>query len=61
MQMTGELSCIQIASLLPLLAKNARAKLIEINLENTKLTPYVDQLPKGPAGEVLPKWWSELL
>jgi NAD-dependent deacetylase len=42
------------ASLVPC-AKHAGAKVIEINTEETAMTPMVDCLLKGLAGEVLPK------
>ncbi|MHC1636241.1 MAG: Sir2 family NAD-dependent protein deacetylase [Candidatus Methanospirareceae archaeon] len=45
---------------LPLLALKRGAKVIEINREETVLTPYVTCSFRGKAAEILPKIWKEL-
>lgn len=51
----GTSAVVQPAASLPLLAKQAGAYLIEVNLEETPLSQIVDQSLFGPAGEVLPQ------
>ncbi|RZN38399.1 MAG: NAD-dependent deacylase [Methanophagales archaeon ANME-1-THS] len=46
---------------LPLLALNKGAKVIEINREETVLTPHVTVSIRGKAAEILPRLWNELL
>jgi len=46
---------------LPLIALRMRAKVIEINPEETVLTPYVTVSIRGKAAEVLPRIWMEIL
>jgi NAD-dependent SIR2 family protein deacetylase len=42
------------AGLVPL-ARSAGAKIIEVNLEPTPVSDFVDYALSGPAGEILPK------
>lgn len=44
---------------LPILALKKGAKVIEINREETVLTPHVTLSIKGKAAEMLPKFWKE--
>jgi NAD-dependent deacetylase len=46
---------------LPLIALRMGAKVVEINPEETVLTPYVTVSIRGRAAEVLPKVWREIL
>lgn len=45
---------------LSILALEKGAKVIEINREETVLTPYVNRSLKGRAAEILPKLWAEM-
>ncbi|SHK44509.1 NAD-dependent protein deacetylase [Thermocrinis minervae] len=56
----GTSGLVYPAAYLPQLAKEKGAKLIEVNVEESALTPLVDIFLKGPAGEVLPKLVEEL-
>ena len=51
----GTSAVVQPAASLPLLTKKAGGKLIEINLEETPLTPHADATLLGPSGEILPR------
>jgi NAD-dependent deacetylase len=42
------------AAYMPQIARSAGARLIEINAEETALTPDCDYFIKGPAGKILP-------
>jgi NAD-dependent deacetylase len=50
----GTSGMVQPAASLPLMAKQSGAIIVEINLEETPLTPSVDYFLKGKSGEVLP-------
>jgi len=50
----GTSSVVQPAASLPAAAARAGARVIEVNLEPTPLTPYADHFIAGPAGRVLP-------
>lgn len=54
MLIAGTSATVMPASLLPMVARQAGAKLIEVNLETTDLTASVDVSLSGRAGEVLP-------
>jgi len=54
MLVVGTSAVVQPAASLPLAAARAGAKIIEVNLEPTPLTPYADYFFPGKAGEVLP-------
>ncbi len=51
----GTSSIVQPAASLPFNALEHGAKLVEINPENTPLTPYVDFILYGKSGEILPR------
>ena len=59
MLVIGTSALVQPASLLPLIARNAGAHVIEFNLEPTHLTPHVHESIYGPAGKMLPIWWKK--
>ncbi len=50
----GTSAIVQPAATLAYAARNRGAKLIEINVESTPLTPKVDYFLKGKSGEILP-------
>jgi len=50
----GTSGVVEPAASLPYLARLAGARLLEVNLNETPLTPYVDYFLQGKAGEVLP-------
>lgn len=54
MMVIGTSAVVQPAASLPLVAQQRGAKLIEINLEPTPLSPYADYVLYGKAGEILP-------
>lgn len=51
----GTSAVVQPAASLPLLAREAGARVVEVNTEETPLSPQVDASFFGPAGEVLPR------
>jgi NAD-dependent deacetylase len=51
----GTSALVQPAASLPLMAKQNGAVIVEVNLEETPLTPLVDYFLLGKAGEVLPE------
>ena len=51
----GTTAIVQPAGALPLSAKQNGAVLVEINIEETVLTPSVDYFISGKSGEILPK------
>ena len=54
MLVVGTSAVVQPAAMIPIIAKNARAKIVEINPEKTPLTDEVsDYLIMGSAGEVM--------
>ena len=50
----GTSAMVQPAAHLPLLAKRNGAYILEVNLELTPLSKYVDESLNGPAGAILP-------
>lgn len=54
MFVVGTSAVVQPAASLPLTAAQAGATIVEINPEETPLTPYADVSLRGAAGEVLP-------
>lgn len=50
----GTSALVQPAASLPLVAKERGARLVEINLEETAISPYVDVGLYGPSAELLP-------
>ena len=51
----GTSAVVQPAASLPLLARRAGARVIEVNAESTPLSPLVDASILGPAGALLPQ------
>lgn len=51
----GTSATVQPAALLPLIAKQAGALVVEVNPEPTSLSPLTDATILGPAGSVLPR------
>jgi NAD-dependent deacetylase len=60
MFVVGTSSVVYPAAYLPLLTKKNGGLVIEMNLEETDLTPYVDLSVFGPAGEVMPVFWRRV-
>jgi NAD-dependent deacetylase len=54
MLVIGTSAVVEPAASLPLAARRAGARILEINLEPTPLTPQADHFIPGKAGEVLP-------
>jgi NAD-dependent deacetylase len=46
---------VQPAATLPFLAKQTGAVIVEVNIEETPLTPWVDYFFRGRSGEILPE------
>ncbi len=46
---------VQPAASMPLWAKNRGTYIVEINIEETLLTPYADEFIQGKSGEILPE------
>ncbi len=51
----GTSAAVQPAASLPVLARQAGAKVVEVNLEATPLSPLADACFLGKSGEVLPR------
>jgi len=51
----GTSGLVQPAALLPSVAKEAGARLIEINIEDSAITPIVNLFIQGKSGEILPR------
>ena len=60
MLVVGTSALVQPAAHLPLGAKQAGARLIEVNLETTPLTPHADLVLRGPASVQLKEWWESV-
>jgi NAD-dependent deacetylase len=56
----GTSAQVQPAASMPIWAKGYGAYLVEINIEETLLTPYVDEFIKGKSGEILPVLLKEI-
>jgi len=59
MLVVGTSALVQPAALLPQVAKQAGAYLVEINVEKTPLTPISDLFLQGSATQELARWWEE--
>lgn len=59
MLVAGTSALVHPAASLPWIAKRAGARLIVVNPEPTPLSDIADEVWMGPAGEALPKLWSE--
>jgi NAD-dependent deacetylase len=57
----GTSSLVYPAAALPYEALESGATLVEVNPEETPLTPHADHALRGPAGDVLPRLIRELL
>jgi NAD-dependent deacetylase len=57
MLIIGTSAVVHPTAAIPLVARNAGAHLVEINMEATPLTPYVDETLLGPATQQLAEWW----
>lgn len=57
----GTSGVVYPAALIPQIAKSRGAVVIEINVEESALTPIADIFIKGPAGEILPRIRDEVL
>ena len=55
----GTSAVVYPAASLPLMAKGAGAFVVEINVEQTELSPFADEVLLGPSGELLPKLLQE--
>ena len=51
----GTSGVVQPAAMLPELARQAGAYVVEVNIEETPLTDTVHEHHRGPAGELLPR------
>lgn len=60
MLVIGTSALVQPVNTLPIIAKEAGAKLIEINPNPTPLSHLMDMRLSGPSGKMLPKWWNEV-
>lgn len=58
MLVVGTSGIVYPAAALPKVAKQSGATVIEVNLEPTPFTEFVDQSFMGKAGDVLPKFWE---
>ncbi|MFC1554012.1 NAD-dependent deacylase [candidate division KSB1 bacterium] len=56
----GTSAIVQPAASMPFLARNNNAYIVEINIEETQLTPFVDEYIRGKSGEILPVIMKEL-
>jgi NAD-dependent deacetylase len=61
MLVIGTSAVVHPAATLPVIAKQAGARLVEMNLTNTPISPLADLTLRGPAGQMLPEWWAEYL
>jgi NAD-dependent deacetylase len=55
----GTSAVVQPAAQLPLLAQANGARVVEINIEQTPLTPHVDEFLQGSATIELVQWWNQ--
>ena len=59
MLVIGTSAVVYPAAALPEIACRNGAHLLECNVSPTPLTPMADEVLGGPAGEELPRWWSD--
>lgn len=59
MLIVGTSALVQPAASLPVVAHRNGAYLVEVNVTDTPITSIVDEVLRGPAGEVLPRWWAQ--
>ncbi len=55
----GTSGVVMPAGMLPVIARDARKPVIEVNIEESAVTPYATVFLKGKAGDVLPKLLEE--
>jgi NAD-dependent deacetylase len=60
MLVVGTSALVQPAASLPLVARRNGAVIVELNSEQTPLTPFADIHLHGSAGEHLPQWWRSV-
>ncbi len=60
MLVIGTSAVVHPAAELPLVARSAGARLVEFNVEDTPLTPFVDAVLQGPATQQLEQWWERV-
>jgi NAD-dependent deacetylase len=60
MLVVGTSAVVQPAASLPIIARNAGAYLVEVNVEQTPLSPLADEVMLGPAARKLPELWARL-
>ncbi len=61
MLVVGTSAVVQPAASMPLLARQAGAPVVEINPEETPITPFADISLRGRAGEIVPELATSLL
>ncbi|MCJ7607984.1 MAG: NAD-dependent deacylase [Thermoplasmata archaeon] len=61
MLVVGTSAVVYPAAALPSLAKSSGAAVIEVNVEPTPISAYADAFLCGPAAELLPAIWSEVV
>ena len=59
MLVIGTSAVVQPAASIPIIAQNAGAMLVEINIERTPLSMMADEVIIGPASESLETWWKD--
>jgi NAD-dependent deacetylase len=58
MLVVGTSALVQPAAALPLVALRNGARVVEVNPAETPLSPHVHEVLRGPAAEMLPRWWE---
>jgi NAD-dependent deacetylase len=58
MLVVGTSAVVQPAASLPLVALRNGAHLVEVNPAETPLSAHAHEVLRGPAAEVLPRWWK---
>lgn len=58
MIVTGTSALVYPAAMLPYLARESGARLIEVNPGETPLSAYADEVLREPAAVALPRWWA---
>jgi NAD-dependent deacetylase len=58
MLVIGTSALVQPAASLPLMALKNGARVVEVNSAETPLSPHAHEVLRGPAAEMLPRWWE---
>jgi NAD-dependent deacetylase len=58
MLVVGTSALVQPAASLPLVALRNGARVVEVNPAETPLSPRAHEVLRGPAAEMLPRWWE---